>query len=152
MEAEGRVSPVQDVRWLQRFQNFSRAVNLLRQAIAENEVSELTQLEQEGVIQRFEYTFELGWKTFKDYLEYSGVRLTEATARSVIKECATVGIFAAAEIDAEVYLEMMLARNALSHTYDFERFRKIIAKIETSYLSELEKEYDFFLAKALPDA
>ena len=72
----------EEVRWHYRFHNFSRAYTLLREA-TEREVSELNELEREGVIQRFEYTFELAWLTLKDRLEYDGVapgpRLRPAT-------------------------------------------------------------------------
>ena len=105
-----------DIRWKQRFQNFRRAFNLLRSAL--EDTNEYSDLELEGIIQRFEYTFELSWKTFKDYLEHSGIILEEVTPRKIIKECANKGIFAAAGMSADVYLNMMLERNALSHTYD----------------------------------
>ena len=143
--------PIKDVRWKHRFQNYRRAFGLLREALEGKDIGAYSALEQEGVIQRFEYTFELGWKTFKDYLEYSGVSLAEATARSVIKECAAVGIFKNAGIDGSIYLEMMLARNALSHTYDFERFEGVIAKMKSVYLPELAKECDFFIEREIKE-
>jgi len=139
----------QDIRWKQRFQNYRGAFNLLRSALEDKELDEYSMLEQEGIIQRFEYTFELGWKTFKDYLEFSGSVLTEATARTVIKECAATGVFTEAGIDGNIYLDMILARNALSHTYDFERFTSVIAKMKCDYLPELEKEYSFFMNREL---
>jgi len=138
-----------DIRWSQRFQNYRRAFSLLRSALEDREISEYSPLEQEGIVQRFEYTFELGWKTFKDYLEYSGSAPMETTARSVIKECAATGIFNDAGIDGNVYLEMILSRNTLSHVYDFERFADIIVKIKNKYLLELEKEYTFFMNKEI---
>ncbi len=58
-----------DVRWKQRFSNYLNAYKLLGQAVLQ---SNLSRLETEGLIQRFEYTFELGWKTLKDYLEEKG--------------------------------------------------------------------------------
>jgi nucleotidyltransferase substrate binding protein (TIGR01987 family) len=149
MEGSIMGEPTKDARWRQRFQNYSRAFSLLRDALEGKNIGGYSALEQEGVIQRFEYTFELGWKTLKDYLEYSGVSLAEATARSVIKECAAVGVFASASIDGNIYLEMMLARNALSHMYDFERFAGVIAKMKSDYLPQLKKEYDFFVGKEM---
>ena len=74
----------EDVRWKYRFRNFSRAYALLREAL-EAEVKDLSQLEREGVIQRFEYTFELAWNTLKDRLEYDGVVLDTVSPRSVIR-------------------------------------------------------------------
>jgi len=140
-----------DIRWKQRFQNYRRAFNLLRSALEERELDKYSPLEQEGIIQRFEYTFELGWKTLKDYLEFSGVAITEVTPRRVIKECAALGIFNDAGIEGDIYLDMMLSRNALSHMYDLEQFAGVIAKIKSNYLHELEKEYMFFMNKELDE-
>jgi hypothetical protein len=75
----------QDVRWKQRFQNFDRAVVLLREPF-EREVASLSDLEKEGTIQRFEYTVELAWKTLKDYLENEGQTISPVTPRNVVKE------------------------------------------------------------------
>jgi len=140
-----------DVRWKQRFHNYSRAFSLLREALEDRSLDEYSDLEREGIIQRFEYTFELCWKTFKDYLEYSGIILTEATPRKVIKECTATNIFGEAEINPEVFMDMMLSRNALSHTYDFEQFKQVIVKIKEQYLPELEKVYGYFIHKELSD-
>ncbi|MDR1086292.1 MAG: nucleotidyltransferase substrate binding protein [Deltaproteobacteria bacterium] len=70
-------------RWLFRFQNYKRALILLREAIEAER--ELTQLEKEGCIQRFEYAFELAWKSMKDYLEGEGVPLPVITPARVIR-------------------------------------------------------------------
>ena len=74
-----------DIRWQQRFHNFDRAFVLLREAL-ERKPEALSMLEKEGVVQRFEYTFELAWKTLKDYLEASGLVISPVTPRQVIKE------------------------------------------------------------------
>jgi len=74
-----------DVRWKQRFQNFDRAVVLLREPI-ERGVENLSDLEKEGTIQRFEFAIELAWKTLKDYLEHSGKVIQPDTPRAIIKE------------------------------------------------------------------
>jgi nucleotidyltransferase substrate binding protein (TIGR01987 family) len=141
--------PEKDVRWMQRFQNYRRAFNLLRTALNEKEVDEYSVLEQEGIARRLRYTIEFGWKTFKDYMEFSGVALTETTARTVIKKCTAVGTFREAGIDGNIYWDMILAKSALSHTYDIGRFTNIMAKIKSDYLPELEKEYAFFVNKEL---
>ena len=72
-----------DVRWKQRFDNFDRAFVLLRE-VCERGVASLSQLEREGAVQRFEFAFELAWKTIKDYLEENGVVLDIVTPRNVM--------------------------------------------------------------------
>jgi len=140
-----------DIRWIQRFQNFRRAFQLLNQALDGREVDSYSDLEKEGIIQRFEYTFELGWKTLKDYLEHSGVVIEEATPRKIIKECSVRGIFSSACINPDVYMNMMLERNALSHTYDIERFKQALENINEKYLKELKRQYEFFAAKEIEE-
>jgi hypothetical protein len=74
-----------NIRWKQRFENFERAFRLLQEAF-EKAPAQMSDLEKEGVVQRFEYTFELAWKTLKDYLVYSGVVFDQITPRNVIKQ------------------------------------------------------------------
>ena len=145
------MNPSENIRWKQRFQNFKRAFMLLRSALEDRELDTFSDLEKEGIIQRFEYTFELSWKTFKDYLDFSGIAISEATPRKVIKQCAASGIFATANINPETYMNMMLERNLLSHTYDFERFVQALVRIKNEYLTELDKQYDFFITKELEE-
>ena len=74
----------QKPRWQYRFDNYKRAFTLLREAIEWRQERELTDLEKEGTIQRFEYTWELAWKTLKDYLENEGVVLEKITPKAVL--------------------------------------------------------------------
>jgi nucleotidyltransferase substrate binding protein (TIGR01987 family) len=128
-------------RWLYRFKNYKRAFVLLREAIEAEK--ELSQLEKEGCIQRFEYAFELGWKAMKDYLEGEGVSLPVITPATVIRAA-----FEARMIqDGQVWVDAMDARNEMSHTYDFSRFERVIADIAQHYLAALEALYEFFLEK-----
>ena len=134
-----------EIRWKQRFQNFNRAYNLLNCALEENDIDDLSNLEQEGVIQRFEYTYELAWKTLKDYLEYNGVNITEITARNIFKEAYSSRIIK----NSEIFIDMMLSRNLLSYTYDFNKFRDILIKVKKDYLPELSDLYLFFMDRIL---
>ncbi len=141
-----------ELRWKQRFQNFSRAFQLLRSVFDEQRFDELNQLEQEGTIQRFKYTWELAWKTIKDFLEYHGIEIPPpAGARNVIKTGARL-FFAEAEIDGDIFIQMLEARNELSHTYDFEKFKSLSEKIQNRYIQQLEKLYDFLVEKNREDA
>lgn len=134
-----------EIRWKQRFQNFSRAYALLNSVLEENNIDDLSNLEQEGVIQRFEYTYELAWKTLKDYLEYNGANIVEITARNVFKEAYSSGIIE----NADVFIDMMFSRNLLSHTYDFNKFRDILSKVKKDYLPVLSDLYLFFVDRIL---
>ena len=111
----------QDVRWTQRFDNFDRAIVLLREPV-ERGVAELNALEQEGTIQRFEFALELAWKTLKDYLEASGVVISPVTPRAVVKAA-----FAARILDdGQVWIDMLNDRNLLSHTFDDSVFSTVL--------------------------
>ena len=127
---------MREVRWHYRFRNFSRAYTLLREAM-ERDVSELNELEREGVIQRFEYTFELAWNTLKDRVEYGGIVLTEATPRNVIRQAFAARLIA----DAEIWMDMLTDRNLMSHTYDIARFEAVIGNIRSRYLAVLDDLY-----------
>ena len=125
-----------DVRWKQRFENFERAYLLLKEAF-EQDPGEMSDLEKEGAIQRFEYTFELAWKTLKDYLVYSGVVFDEITPRSVIKQA-----FAAKIIeDGQTWIDMLEQRNLMSHTYDDESLQIAFSSISRSYLTAIEQVF-----------
>lgn len=131
-------------RWKQRFQNFKRAFLLLQEAL-ENNPEELSDLEKEGVIQRFEYTFELAWKTLKDYMEYNGIVLDQLTPRYVIKAAFSAKIIE----DGQIWIDMLGHRNIMSHTYDQEKFEKVIANISEDYLSALKQIFMLLKEKSL---
>ena len=103
-----------EIRWKQRYENFSKAIALLGEALEAKPIEEYSRLEQEGIVQRFEYTFELAWKTLKDKLLYEGY--DEKTPRSVIRRAFDVGYVT--EDEAEIWLDSLGKRNLLSHTYN----------------------------------
>jgi len=124
-------------RWHSLFDNFKRAFILLREAIEQSREQELTQLEKEGIIQRFEYTMELAWKTMTDYLEYQNIVFEQITPRAVIKEA-----FAAKLIeDGQIWMDALDARNKMSYTYDFKKFEDVIEAINKHYLHVIETLY-----------
>lgn len=127
---------INDTRWKYRFTNFSRAFALLRDAL-EPGVEALNQLEREGVIQRFEYTFELAWNTLKDRLEYDGIVFDTVTPRSVIRQGFQSGLIA----DGETWLDMLTDRNLSSHTYDVARIEAVLTNIHGRYLAVLNDLY-----------
>ncbi len=132
-----------DVRWVQRFSNFEKAYNLLHSALAEKHLDQFSELEKEGLIQRFEFSFELAWKTMKDFLEDGGVVVTTVTPRAVIKEAVSAKLID----NGQVWVNMMLHRNLLSHNYDFSKFQEVLEALEESYLNAFTTFYRSFAAK-----
>jgi len=63
-----------DIRWIQRFSNFKRAFEQLKNAVESIQKRKLSNLEKQGLIQAFEYTHELSWKVFKDFLAFFSIK------------------------------------------------------------------------------
>ena len=126
--------PEEEIRWHYRFRNFSRALRRLQDALEEG-ADALNELEQEGVIQRFEYTFELAWNTIKDRLEYDGIVLSPVTPRAVIRRALRANLIS----PGEQWINMLSARNDMSHKYDSDTFDAIIKEIEETYLDRLDE-------------
>ena len=133
-----------DIRWKQRFQNFDRGFVLLREAL-ESGPSALSALEKEGVIQRFEYTFELAWKTIKDFLEAGGLVISPITPRQVIKDAFAAKVLA----DGQAWIDMLDHRSLLSHTYDFSVFEKAVEAIHVRYLPAMDSLHEYLVEQAL---
>ena len=98
-----------EIRWRQRYGNFTRALDRLADAVDRESYSDL---ERAGLVQTFEFTFELAWKTLKDLMNYEGYDAD--SPREVIK----VGFANGYIIDADIWLEALESRNVLTHTYD----------------------------------
>jgi len=64
----------QDIRRIQRFEHFKQALIRLHNAESLADSRPLTELEEQGMIHGFEYTFELAWNLLKDFLESHDVR------------------------------------------------------------------------------
>lgn len=128
-----------DIRWKQRFINFEKAFIQLKDAVSRYE--SLDDLSKEGLIQRFEYTFELAWKTLKDYLESEGV--IAKFPREVIKNAFQTELIN----NGEAWLDMLEKRNLLAHTYDKRNFKEALNTIINLYYPEILNLYDFLNGK-----
>ena len=139
------MSSTLDIRWKQRFQNFDRAVVLLREPL-ERDITTLSSLEQEGSIQRFEFAVELAWKTLKDHMEHEGRVIQPVTPRNVIKEAFAARILP----DGQVWIDMFDHRNLLSHTYDSKTFEKALVAIRDRYMEAIEALRLWLFERRLP--
>ncbi|GAB4219828.1 MAG TPA: nucleotidyltransferase substrate binding protein [Spirochaetota bacterium] len=126
----------QDIRWIQRFNHFMNAFKRLEDAVTLYNDRTLSDLEEQGLIQAFEYTHELAWNVFKDFLEDRGVTNlygSKDTTRYAFKN----GLID----NGEVWMDMIISRNLTSHTYDEELAKEIIKKIVNVYIKEFDKMF-----------
>lgn len=126
-------------RFEERRKEFSNAVQRLKKALEEKENDIII----DGVLHRFEFTFELAWKTMKDYLEYIGVIEKTGSPREIIKSAFEYGMIE----DGEAWIKMMLARNSLSHLYDEAKSREVYQEIKNVYFKLLEQLKEKFNEK-----
>jgi len=114
-----------DIRWIQRFENFNKALAQLSKFI---EKGELNELEMQGIIQSFEYTYELAWNVMKDFLKEKGNQNIFGS-RDAITESYKLGLIA----DGEGWMNMFKDRNQTSHTYNEEVVNQIFKNITEHY-------------------
>ncbi len=126
-------------RFEERKQDLINATNRLKEALQE----EQNNITIDGTLHRYEFTFELAWKTLKDYLEYLGISSETGSPRDIIKESFAHNIIK----NGDVWIKMMLARNSLSHLYDEESSRQIYENIKNEYIEEIEKLVEFIKDK-----
>jgi nucleotidyltransferase substrate binding protein (TIGR01987 family) len=117
----------QDIRWVQRFRNFNKAFLQLKKFIDKKELNEL---EEQGLIKSFEYTYELTWNSLKDYFEYQGNNNINGS-RDAINERFSRGII----IDGEGWMNMFKDRNRTSHTYNENTAKEIVYNILNLYFN-----------------
>ncbi len=115
----------QDIRWVQRFENFSRALHQLSKFINKGQLSEL---EEQGLIQAFEYTYELAWNTIKDFYEHQGETGIQGS-RDAIRLAFRRDLIA----HGDVWMRMIQSRALTSHTYNEDTAQEISAAIFREY-------------------
>lgn len=120
----------EDIRWHQRFANFNKAMILLRKAVELSNQRDLTELEEQGLIQAFEFTHDLAWKVMKNYFEYQGSSEAVLTgSRDATREAYKYGLIE----DGENWMEMIKSRNETSHTYNESAANDIGRRIRKVY-------------------
>lgn len=121
-----------DLRWIQRFENLTRALAQLEAACVQETYSDL---ERAGLVQMFEFSFELSWKTLKDLLSFEGY--TVASPRAAIRTGLSSGYLGAE--DTEIFLDALSKRNLLTHTYEEKTAREAQSLIKNEYFPMLKR-------------
>ena len=127
---------------MQRFNHFSQALGQLRKFI---EKGMLNELEQQGLIQAFEYTYELAWNTIQDYFEDQGETNIHGS-RDAFRLAFQRGLLA----DGETWMDMLRSRTLTVHAYNEDLAAQIATDIISRYfpafvalqtrLNELEED------------
>jgi len=123
----------EDIRWQQRFNNFTKALAQLGEAVALAQERPLSKLEEQGLIQGFEFTHELAWKTLKDFLENRGIQDLYGS-KDATRHAFKVGLIE----KGQIWMNMIQSRNLTSHTYNEAIAAQISAAILGDYFSEFE--------------
>lgn len=118
----------QDIRWEQRLRNYIRALSQLHKAVDLAKSRELSDLEEQGLIQSFEYTHELAWNVMKDFFEYQGNTEIKGS-RDAIREAFSKGLIA----DGETWMKTINSRKLTVHTYNEEVAEEISNEIINTY-------------------
>ena len=117
---------------MKKLDNFTNCLAIL--ADAEFQLAETNDIYRTGIIGQFNLTFELAWKTIKDYLEYMGISEKTGSPRENIQLGFKHGIIS----DGELWIEIMLARNSLAHIYDEQQSREVYGNIKSKYIMAFE--------------
>lgn len=125
---------------LQKVENYQNALKRLKEAIARYKTAPDDTLYRDGLIQRFEFTFELAWKSLKEYLEDQGVVLTIVSPRSVLKEAYAAGIIN----NPGIWNEAVDSRNLMSHIYDEETAVSIATRVSSEFVIPLTALAEFY--------
>ena len=124
----------QDIRWIQRANNFDKAFSQLKDAVELARRRQLSKLEAQGLIQGFEYTHELGWNTLKDFLEEHGT-LNLYGSKDTTRAAFRVGLIE----NGEIWMAMIQSRNLTTHTYNESTAAQIVKAILEVYFAEFQE-------------
>jgi len=123
----------QDIRWIQRCNHFETALSQLKEAVELRRQRPLSKLEEQGLIQAFEYTHELAWNTFKDFLESRGAHNLYGS-KDTTREAFKTGLIE----NGEAWMDMIKSRNLTSYTYNEATAAQIVTAILNTYYAEFK--------------
>lgn len=123
-----------DIRWMQRYGNYQKALGQLSRFVQKEKLNEL---EEQGLIQSFEYTFELAWKTLQDLLAEEAGYNEIRGPRPTLMQAFSDGYIS----EGEKWMEMLQDRNRSVHTYNEKIAGEIVHSVKNEYI-QLLKELD----------
>ncbi len=122
------MTQIEDIRWQQRLNNLNNALGQLAEAVSLAKSRQLSLLEQQGLIQAFEFTHELAWNVMKDYAHFQG-NIAIAGSRDASREAFKMSLIK----EGDIWMEMIKSRNQTSHTYNKALASQIAERIIEDY-------------------
>ena len=120
----------QNLRWQQHFENYKKALLTIEEVIPK--YSQLSELEKDGLMHRFEFTLNLAWNVMQEYLKYAGY--TEIMGmRASITQMAQDGL-----VDGFVWDDILTARNELSHIFTQDKSHTYLDNMVNDLLPSLQ--------------
>ena len=126
---------------LQKVENYKNALAQLEDAVQAYQTAPQDALYRDGLIQRFEFTVELAWKSLREYLEDQGVVFSIVSPRAVLKDAYAAGFID----DDALWNSIISARNLTSHVYDEKTAVSIAQQICTEFLPPLQDLLHLYL-------
>ena len=124
-------------RWEQKLNSYRKALKRLSEVVQVMDIRPLNDFEADGLIQRFEFTFELAWKLIKSYAEYQGIDTDIMGSRDAVRWAFESGLIG----DSDVWMEMIKRRNDTSHTYDEDTAKEVVVCVKNTYYDAFVELY-----------
>lgn len=118
-----------DTRWKQRHNSFTKALRRLTNAVGLARTRDLSELEEQGLIQAFEYTHEMAWNVMKDYAHYQG-NSSVAGSRDATREAFSLQLIS----DGKGWMDMIGSHNKALLSYEEDVTREIVSAVVNKYL------------------
>ena len=125
-------------RWEQKLTSYHRALNRLAEVVNEMDKRQLNDFEADGLVQRFEFTFELAWKLIKSYAEFQGTDKEIMGSRDAVRWAFENHLIS----DSATWIEMIKRRNDTLHNYDEDTAAEVVMKVKSSYFHAFVVLYD----------
>ena len=125
-------------RWEQKLNSYRKALSRLAEVVNVSKVRQLNDFEADGLIQRFEFTFELAWKLMKSYADYQGTDKEIMGSRDAVRWAFENKLIE----DSDVWMEMIKRRNDTSHNYDEDTAADVIVRVKDVYFQAFVRFYE----------
>ena len=125
-------------RWEQKLNSYRKALSRLAEVVNVMKVRQLNDFEADGLIQRFEFTFELAWKLMKSYADYQGIDKEIMGSRDAVRWAFENKLIE----ESDVWMEMIKRRNDTSHTYDEDTVADVVIRVKDAYFQAFVSFYN----------